>query len=193
MASIETLKQKRTQAKAAFTRAEKSLKKILSSSDSMMELVERRLNDMAARWEAAQDAHDQYIILTEEEDKEKEEEWIDELEARFEEVEKETVLLLRKLRGNQKPKAPEEGKGAIPVDKELEGTEEVKAATPVAKEVETSCMKLEKLKLDRFDGDIRKYPAFKERFNLYIRPMVPKVARGICSEGPPGTRRERRS
>ena len=30
------------------------------------------------------------------------------------------------------------------------------------------------MKLDKFDGDKRKYPAFRERLNIYIRPMCPR-------------------
>ena len=33
---------------------------------------------------------------------------------------------------------------------------------------------MERLKLEKFDGDIRYYPTFKERFKLYIEPMCPK-------------------
>ena len=30
------------------------------------------------------------------------------------------------------------------------------------------------MRLDKFDGDVRRYPAFKERFKLYIEPVCPK-------------------
>ena len=32
-------------------------------------------------------------------------------------------------------------------------------------------MQLERIKLEKFNGDIRKYPKFKEQFELYIKPL----------------------
>ena len=37
-----------------------------------------------------------------------------------------------------------------------------------------SGIKFEKQKLDKFEGDIRKYPSFKDRFNSYVVPRYPK-------------------
>ena len=37
-----------------------------------------------------------------------------------------------------------------------------------------SGIQFEKQKLDKFEGDIRKYPGFKDRFNSYIVPRYPK-------------------
>ena len=35
-------------------------------------------------------------------------------------------------------------------------------------------LELERLKLDKFCGDLRKYPTFRETFKLYVEPMVPE-------------------
>jgi hypothetical protein len=35
-------------------------------------------------------------------------------------------------------------------------------------------VKLERLKLEKFDGNLRKYPAFKDSCKKYIEPMCPK-------------------
>ena len=52
---------------------------------------------------------------------------------------------------------------------------ESKGAKSCESAIEKGCLQLERLKLEKFDGNIRKYPAFKERFKLYIEPTCPKT------------------
>ena len=111
------------------------------------------------------------------------------METRFEAIEREDVLALRKFDSGLPPRATAEtaqlpGQVAKEVNSRqiqiLSGlppqatAETVQATGPVAKEVKSSQIQLERLKLDKFDCNIRKYPAFRERFNIYIGPMCPR-------------------
>jgi hypothetical protein len=42
---------------------------------------------------------------------------------------------------------------------------------PVNSTQPSSTLQLERIKLEKFNGDIRKYPKFKEQFELYIKPI----------------------
>ena len=95
---MEELKTKRSLVKSQFTRTENMLRKLLSDENSLREQVERRINVMSQKWKEAQEAHDTYMMkVTDAEEIENEGKWIDELEARYEVIERETVLALRKF------------------------------------------------------------------------------------------------
>ena len=69
------------------------LRKLLSNENSLREQVERRIDEMSQKWKEAQEAHDIYMMkVTDAEEIEKEEKWIDELETRYEVIERETVF-----------------------------------------------------------------------------------------------------
>ena len=95
---MEELKKKRTMAKAQFSRAENSLRKLLGNPMSLQETLERRAKDLAVKWQEVQNLHDEYVTTISEEEEAKEEEWIEELVDRFESIEMATDQNLRKLR-----------------------------------------------------------------------------------------------
>ena len=155
---MEETKRKRSIAKAQFTRTENSLYKLLDSKDSLEETIRRKLQEMQQKWQKVQDVHDLYMTMIDEEETHKEESWIDELLVRFDELEGSTDKIL-----HMRTEASQA------VEKRLESTPDNPEHL-----LEKNRVQLERLKLDKFDGDMRKYPGFRERFKLYIEPMCPK-------------------
>ena len=152
---------KRTVAKSQFTRLEKSLKKLLENQDSLQDTIERKFNELSAKWKEVQNAHDIYVTLIKEEEADQEERWIEELLSRFDDIEAEADKVLLKFK--EQNQVFKEGSNTATQFAESQNTL-----------MEKSRLQLERLKLEKFDGDLRKYPAFKERFRLYIEPMCPK-------------------
>lgn len=106
-----------------------------------------------------QEIHDTYMTMVKDESFDEENEWVDDLLSRFEDIESCTDKALRKRSNIENPTVKVESSATNSLNKP---------------QIEKSRLQLEKLKLDKFDGDLRKYPGFKERFKLYIEPMVPK-------------------
>ena len=156
---MEEWKTKRSVAKAQFTRTEKSLRNLLVNEKSLEETIKRKFAEMSQRWQEVQNAHDVYMTMIAQESFDAEEEWIEDLLARFEVIEAEADQTLRKCAKVAQVTPKEEGSTVAKSDESS---------------VEKGRLQLERLKLEKFDGDIRKYPAFKERFKLYIEPMCPK-------------------
>ena len=157
---MEELKNKRSVAKSQFTRTEKSLCKLLENEQSLEETIKRKFGEMSQRWQDVQNAHDVYMTMVPQDSFDKEEEWIDDLLVKFEAIEVDADQTLRKFTKVVQGKPKEE---------------ESKGGKSCESSVEKSRLQLKKLELEKFDGDIRKYPAFKERFKLYIEPMYPKT------------------
>jgi hypothetical protein len=223
---MEELKKKRSLAKTQFTRTEKSLRRLLDDERSLEEQIGKRFNEMSQKWQEVQDAHDLYTQeLPEEQQVEAEEKYIEEIEVRFEAIERETVITMRKFSQKLPPAMTAKTTGTVPknegsvvtgdqssssnnppissVNLEVPQssvdqpsvetiTQRIGAATvgglaaqlssdatesgigTVGKESVKSGIQFEKQKLDKFEGDIRKYPGFKDRFNSYIVPRYPK-------------------
>ena len=168
-------KAKRTSAKTQFTRSEKKLKEALLDADSYpISLIERRLDDLKIRWNTVQDAHDEYIQSnTEAADQEQQETWINEIADRYDSLE---VDVLRAL---------EEHNLKSSIIKQEEKLTQQQAVAASSKS--QSSVQLDRLKLDKFEGDIRKYPKFREQFDLYIKPLcspsqIPLVLRSHLSD-----------
>ena len=157
---MEEVKKKRSVMKAGFTRTEGSLRRLLGDEESLVETIKRKFGELGERWRELQETHDTYMTMVEDESFDKENEWVDDLLSRFEDIESCTDKALRKRSNIENPTVKVES-----------------SATNSQNEppIEKSRLQLEKLKLDKFDGDLRKYPGFKERFKLYIEPMVPKA------------------
>ena len=152
----EELKLKRTVAKAQFTRAETSLRKALEDKSSPASTINRKYDELKSKWQIVQDAHDFYTATEELEGKsEVETAWINELTERFDKIEVDADKLLEKF---EEKKAPVEEKG--------KGRQESK---------EPNQIPLGRVNLEKFDGDIRKYPTFKESFINNILPLCPKA------------------
>jgi len=160
---MEEAKTKRTMAKAQFTRVEKALSKLLANPLSMHETTERKFDELKVKWQEVQDHHDRYAALAslEEEDEVKEEEWIEELCQRFEAMEGKTDKVLQNSR--------------------KESTEQVTVSTEesIGGRSKRDGLQLERLKLEKFSGDLRKYPAFRDGFKRHIEPMCQSSQRAF--------------
>ena len=94
---MEDLKQKRAVAKSQFTRAEKSLRRLIESDDTVEEQISKRLIELSQKWQDIQDVHDEYATKVPAEQVEEEDRYIEEIEMRFEAIEKDAVVFLRKF------------------------------------------------------------------------------------------------
>ena len=94
---MEDLKKKRSMVKSQFTRAEKSLSRLLEGEDTIEEQISKRFNDLSQKWQEVQDAHDLYITEVSAENVEEENVWIEEIEMRFEKIERDTMIYFRKI------------------------------------------------------------------------------------------------
>ena len=159
---MEQAKKARTSAKSQFTRAETSLTKSLESSDILAPTIERRFEELRAKWEKVQDAHDDYAELAvDAKDAEGNpvdnnlEGWLEEIIERFENVEIRTDKRVAELKkkDDRKPEGGEKGKD---------------------KSERVSAVKIEKSKFPPFDGQLRKYPQFRVEFNNFIKPQCNK-------------------
>ena len=162
---MEEAKAKRTVAKAQYSRVENALSKLVKNPLSLQETMERKFNDLRTKWQELQDCHDTFILLLDEDSAKKEEEWIEELCERFEAIEADTDKSLQKFRKVEQA-VPDQHKV------KLQDRGESSAA-------EQSGLKLPRLELDKFDGNLRKYPAFRECFMKNIAPMCQKSQLGF--------------
>ena len=166
---MEVAKAKRSTAKAQYTRVEKALRKLVTNPLSLQDTIERKFEELRVKWQEVQDCHDQYapLVTTNKEEEEIEEEWINELCERFEAIEVDADKSLQKFKKENPPQMalpdqatlPQSGKSAI-----QEG----------ASGTATRGLQLERLKLEKFNGDLRKYPAFRDGFMKHIAPMCQK-------------------
>ena len=128
---------------------------------------------MSQKWKEAQEAHDTYMMkITDPTEIENEEKWIEELEARYEVIERETVVALKKFgpSATHVPLAP-----LVPLATPPKvNTTSANDSLALAKEVEKTQIQFERVKMDKFCGDIRKYPGWKERTEFYIENRCPK-------------------
>ena len=158
---MEELKTKRIVGKQQFTRAENSLRRLLESGGGLEDTIQRKFGELSSKWQAVQDAHDIYVAQAGKEINVNEETlWIGELEERFDAIEIDADSALLKFKTAKKLEIADrqEDKNGRSMDKDapLRGH-----------------LQLERLKLEKFDGELRNYPSFKERFGLYIEPICP--------------------
>ena len=175
----------RSSAKRFFTRAETSLNQALVS-DAPEETIQRRFEEYRKRWYTVQEAHDSYIDSLgdiPEEDIEKEDAWLDELAARFNGIEISVDSELSKR--NQ---SIEREQRQIKEEHELKIAKEMADNSKSQKaEGKSGSIQLERMKFSKFEGDIRKYPKFKEDFHLHIQPIcsssqLPFILKSYLSE-----------
>ena len=159
----------RTSAKRFFSRTETSLNQALQS-EAPEETIQRRFEEFRKRWYSVQEAHDSYLDSLgdiPEEDIEKEDVWLEELAARFNELEISVDSELSKR--NQ---SIEKEQRQIKEEHELKIAKEMNDSRKSEKsEAKTGSIQLERMKFSKFEGDIRKYPKFKEEFHLHIQPI----------------------
>ena len=218
---MEDLKQKRAVAKSQFTRAEKSLRRLIESDDTVEEQISKRLIELSQKWQDIQDVHDEYATKVPAEQVEEEDRYIEEIEMRFEAIEKDAVVFLRKFvekqRGSMVVNSPSNtptsknegnsdaigGQSSQASDTTPAGLNGPTAASGIVTTIDQhpvipkarngaeidsvaeqpelrNVIKFEKQKLEIFEGDIRKYPGFKERFTSYIEPRYSKSEAALC-------------
>ena len=97
--------------------------------------------------------------MTDEAEIKVEDKWIEELEARYEKIEREAVLALRKYDSSSAGVPSEQ---AAKASVSVQNTTKVGEGVVLAKEIEKTQIQFERVKLDKFCGSIRKYPAWKE-------------------------------
>ena len=150
-----------------FTRAHNALSIAIESDECVVRTLERRFDELKLRWNEVQLKHDEYISTLDgrtDEEIQKEDVWIDELAKTFYNVEEETDKLLTN--------------SVVKTDL----TEKPTKSTDVK-----SSVQLERMKLKKFEGNIRKYPRFKEEFLKHVMPLCDKsqlsfVLRSYVSE-----------
>ena len=160
----EELKTKRTIAKGQFTRSEKRLKDALGNVESTpISTIERRYSELSAKWDILQEIHDAYmtVLTPQATDEENKDSWFDKLADRFDAMELDADRSIDALKLKLASVKMEEAKPLT--------------ASSVAVVIEprsmSSSVQLERIKLEKFNGDIRKYPKFKEQFELYVKPL----------------------
>ena len=192
---MEEVKSRRTKAKSQYTRVENALRKLLTNPESLQETIERKFQDLRTKWQELQDSHDEYapLVATNDEEEEKEEEWINEICERFNEMEVDTDKCLQKFKKDKAPKVSQtEAKSSAPMvqknstelkedantvptivkpkeDKKTVEQQEEYSSTIQQKE-DCSTIQVERLKVGKFNGEIRKYPGFRDLFKKYIEP-----------------------
>ena len=160
---MEEAKARRSIAKAQYTRVENALRKLVANPLSLQDTIVRKFEELRAKWQDLQDCHDLYAsLVTNEEEEKKEEEWISELCERFEATEMDADKSLQTFKkDNPSEVAPPE---VAPLNPSQMQAGVSGAAT----------LQLERLKLEKFNGDLRKYPVFREGFMKHIAPMCQK-------------------
>ena len=162
---MEQAKQARTSAKMQFTRAEKSLLDALNVPEIPISTLQRRFTELKKKWDTVQDSHDAYSAFSgemEDEQVSQLDTWIQDLSQRFDEVEIKADQKIEKLT----PKG----------NKQVGGHDNVSS-------VGQSAVKFDKRKFPEFDGNIRKYPQFREEFNKHIVPYCQENQRAFMLKG----------
>jgi hypothetical protein len=162
---MDTAKQDRTRAKAQFTRAKKALADAVNHVDPSLDTIERRLTELKKRWDNVQDTHDAYAEHESEmttDEASKLSEWIDSIAEEFNDMEMKSDKRKDKIRGNQSPTGD---------NKTISSGNSVGA------------VKVERMKFSQFDGDIRRYPQFKEEFCKHVATLYREDQRAFVLKG----------
>ena len=147
---MEAAKVFRAKEKVGFTRYEKRLLAVLEMDCVDEWTLQTRYNDLKARWERVQEAGDEYTAtLVEVADQQAAEKWIDEIMLRFDAIELDVGQKLKLL--NVATKAHE--------------------APVVRVEKNDSIVKIDKMKFQVFDGDMKMYPEFRAEFIKHVQPQ----------------------
>ena len=180
----EAAKASRATSKRLFTRAENALHQALEAK-ALEETVRRRFDDYRRRWDNVQEVHDNYIERLgdiAEEELAVEDQWLDELSERFYNLEMRVDAEI-----DERKKIELEAEKQIKQETELKIAKEVANVKADKHEPRSNTIQLERMKFSTFDGDIRKYPKFKEEFMTHIRPIcnlsqLPFVLKSYLSE-----------
>ena len=173
MADAAALKTARSTSKSQFTRAERKLIEGLTGDTvAPIATIKRRFEDLSEKWAKAQDAHDAYIssiTTTANEDQLKtEEDWITDVCTRYDRLEISVDKHMEKVET-----AIAAATAAAAASVQVHNGPQPAATAQVNNAITTtnSLLKLERIKLAPFDGNIRKYPEFKSTFTKHVEPQ----------------------
>jgi hypothetical protein len=144
--------------KRLFTRTEKAICQALESR-ALDETIQRRFEEFSKQWSRVQECHDEYVENLHDYSEQAislEDEWIDELSERFYKVE---LDVDREL--HDRKEATREELKAITQDIEQKMAIEKLQVDKATANAKSNSVQLERMKFEAFNGDIRKYPAFK--------------------------------
>jgi hypothetical protein len=155
---MDEAKQKRTNEKRRFTRKETQMIELINNKDTPMRTLERELEEFRAYWRSIQDAHDDYIGVAADGDTTEEENYIREISSRFTKLEVQIDSIIEDIEKAQWVR---------------QKTEKANTGQTIdsSKNTPNNSIQLERMKVQKYDGDIRKYPKFKEEFMLYVKPL----------------------
>jgi len=157
---MDTAKSKRTTAKSGFTRYEKRLKAVLELDEADEWTLKTRYEDLKVRWERVQEAHDEYVThLTETEEENAAEQWMEDIIERFDQIELAVGQKMKKL-------------SAVPKVHILPNDATANSVTSPASA--KGIVKMDRMKFQTFEGDIKKYPEFKAEFIKHVQPQCDK-------------------
>ena len=167
----DAAEKQRRATKRGFVRAETLLKTSLTDVTTPKDTIQRRFVDLECNYKELEKAHDSYIeALNADAVREEEEEaWLTEFTTRFHNLEVQYDKRMKEISKTE-------------IDAANTATT-AKTAEPKKDNI----VKLERMKFNIFDGNIRKYPKFKEDFNIHIKPMcdptqIPFVLKSYLSE-----------
>jgi len=181
MTTTDELKNKRTLAKSQFTRTERRLKDVIKEVVPSSIIV-KRLEELTIKWDTVQQMHDEYVLsvtATNPEDttaQATEEQWITELEDRYSALEIEAHRRIEKDKMTQAEESRKNKEENLVHDNLFETSlrEEGVFGNQVqlmAGVPQLGAVQLERIKIEKFQGNLRKYPKFKEQFEKYVKPL----------------------
>ena len=166
----DELKQKRGISLGQFTRAEKRLESSLKSEVTVT-TIERRFEELKEKWHTVQERHDEYVaellVVNSQTDVKAEEQWLNGVTERFDAIEVEADRTLEKIKAVALKQVPT----AVMKTEVLDHSQISPQYMGETELLPGSSIQLERIKLDPFKGDIRKYPKFKEQFEKYVKPL----------------------
>ena len=148
---MSTLLFDRSVSERMFCRQSRITEQLLSISTTDVRIIKRHLSELTNRWLSLQEKHDSYVIeqFTDPIEIAANEALIDKYLSKFLRIE---AACIKFIPSHVTP---------------LSVTDEsVTAAIPT-----TNSIKLERVKFRTFDGDVRKYPKFKEEFEKFVQPL----------------------
>ena len=166
---MDQAKQERTRAKGQFTRSKKSLSEAVNHPDPSLATIERRFDDLKKRWNHVQDTHDayaEYISDMQPEEADKLDEWIDAITNEFNDLEMVSDKKSDLLKGSH----------TAPTHKIVNSS----TSNPTSN---VGAVKVERMKFAQFDGDIRRYPQFKQEFRKHVATLYREDQRAFVLKG----------
>ena len=172
MTDQEIAKGRRTEAKRQFTRATIALDKTLTDGNMLLSTVSRRFLDVKNRFGDAEKTHDAYIALIAGANEEEEDKWIDDLSQIYYTAENNYDTYIDKRTEKSEPVAKTEKPETHTTNTNPKGNIQIQ---------------IERLKFNKFEGDMRRYARFKEDFETYVQPrcedsQIPVVLKSYLSQ-----------